>query len=401
MNHPTSLTTLISRFARILLQLCLCTSTLFAASGKITGRVIDRQTGEPLPGANVVITYVLPDGSEAPFDRRMGSSTDPDGYFFILNVPPGTYAVKASMIGYSSVIQKSARVDLDRTVTVDFELTPSEIQMEQVVIEARQEVIKPDVAGTQEVIMTSRLEQMPVTRLDEFVNRVKGVELVSSAEGNGLSVRGGAIRETDVRLDGISLQDPRSENSYLALNSTTVEEIQILTGGFQAKYGGIRSGLLNVVTKDGSRDRYTLALKVDMAPAQQKFFGTNPWSSESWIYRIFAGEYAMSGVTPGDTTVPIKFRNFRGWAYRFTQDRRLDSLQKLELWKRQHPQYDFGNRPIYTLKGASRVPFRAPTFHSSASTPDEQRSCSALSTRTPSWHFRSVLATATRTGTRN
>ncbi|MBM4162814.1 MAG: carboxypeptidase-like regulatory domain-containing protein, partial [Ignavibacteria bacterium] len=205
MELSTPLTHLASRVPWILLPLSLCGSLVLGANGKITGRVVDRQTREPLPGANVVITYILPDGSEAPFDRRMGSSTDPGGYFFILNVPPGTYAVKASMIGYSPVIQKFVRVDLDRTVTVDFELTPSEIQLEQVVIEARQEVIKPDVAGTQEVIMTSRLEQMPVTRLDEFVNRVKGVELVSSAEGNGLSVRGGAIRETDVRLDGISL----------------------------------------------------------------------------------------------------------------------------------------------------------------------------------------------------
>ena len=129
MKHSTSPTNLASRVAWILLQLSLCGSLLLGASGKITGRVTDRQTGEPLPGANVVITYILPDGSEAPFDRRMGSSTDPDGYFFILNVPPGTYAVKASMIGYAPLIQRFVRVDLDRTVTVDFELIPSEIQM--------------------------------------------------------------------------------------------------------------------------------------------------------------------------------------------------------------------------------------------------------------------------------
>jgi hypothetical protein len=357
MNHFTSPTKSISRSARVVLLIFLAASFLIAANGKITGRVVDRQSHEPLPGANVVITHsILSDGTEVPFDRQLGSSTDPGGYYFILNVPPGTYAVKASTVGYSPVVQKYVRVDLDRTVTVDFELTTREIEMEQVVVTARREVIKPDVASTQEVIMTSRLEQMPVTRLDEFVNRVKGVELVSTADGNGLSVRGGGIRETDVRLDGISLQDPRSENSYLALNSTTVEEIQVLTGGFQAKYGGIRSGLLNIVTKDGHRDKYTLALKVDAAPAQKKYFGTNPWSNESWIYRVFAGDYAMQGVAPGDTTVPIEFRNFRGWANRFTQDRRLDSLQKLKLWKLQHPQYDFATRPDIYVEGSITGP---------------------------------------------
>jgi hypothetical protein len=194
----------------------LCASTAFAANGKISGRVIDRETREPIPGANVMITHlILSDGREAPFDRPVGAGSDPAGYYFILNVPPGTYVVRASVIGYGAVVQKGVRVDLDRTVTVNFDMTTSAVELDQVVVTARRETIKPDVAGTQEIIMTSRLEQMPVNRLDEFVSRVKGVQLVSGADGNGLSVRGGSIRETDVRIDGISLQDPRSENSYL------------------------------------------------------------------------------------------------------------------------------------------------------------------------------------------
>jgi hypothetical protein len=357
MKQRTSLPPSVRRCGLFAVLHVLAATWLFAANGKITGRVTDHETREPIPGANVVITHqILSDGAEVPMDRPLGSATDPNGYYFILNVPPGTYVVKASMVGYTAMIQRLVRVDLDRTVTVDYELSATEIRMEQVVVEARREAIKPDVAGTQEVIMTTRIEQMPVERLDEFVGRIKGIELVSGAEGNGLSVRGGSIRETDVRLDGLSLQDPRSENSYLALNSTTIEEIQVLTGGFQAKYGGIRSGLLNVVTKDGSRERYTVSLKTDIAPAQKKYFGTNPWSNDSWIYRVFAGEYAMQGVPPGDTTVPAEFRAFRGWANRATQDRRLDSLQKLELWKRQHPQYSSGNKPDMFLEGSITGP---------------------------------------------
>ncbi len=359
MNAHTSSFLKPSRFLCIVLFSLFGSMALLAGNGKLTGRVTDRESGEPLPGANVLVTHVIiAGGEEVPLDRPLGGATDMNGYYFILNISPGTYVLKATMVGYAPLVQKGVRVDADRTVTVDFELSVTAIELDQVVVTAKRELIKPDVAATQEVILTTRLEQMPVTRLDEFVNRIKGVELVSGAEGHGLSVRGGGIRETDVRLDGISLQDPRSENSYLALNSTTIEEIQVLTGGFQAKYGGIRSGLLNVVTKDGHRDRYTLALKVDAAPAgQKKFFGTNPYSAESWIYRVFAGEYAMRGVPPGDTTVPIEFRNFRGWANRLTADRRLDSLGKLELWKRQHPMYEFGNKPDVFVEGSITGPF--------------------------------------------
>ncbi len=343
-------------------------STMFAGNGKITGKVFDTETHEPLPGVNVIISSVmLSDGSFVKPDHPLGVTTGVDGYYFILNVPPGVYAVTARLIGYSPVVQEKVRVDLDRTIPLDFSLTSSAIQVGQVVVTAKHEIIKQDVSATQEVIVTTRLEEMPVLRVDEFVGRVKGIQLVSGSEGNGLSVRGGAIRETDVRLDGISLQDPRSENSYLALNSTAIEEIQVLTGGFEAKYGRIRSGLLNVVTKDGSRDRYTVSLKADIAPAgQRRFFGTNPWSNDSWVYKVYAGQYAMNGIqTKQDSLdVPSDFWNFTGWKKiaaasggKGSDNLWLDSTQRLDLWKAQHPQYTFNDKPDYYFEGAITGPF--------------------------------------------
>ncbi len=328
-----------------------------AANGKITGRVIDSQTNEPLPSVNIVITHTyLPDGREVPVDHPMGAATNIDGYYFILNVPPGVYDVKASFVGYTSVTQKMVRVDLDRTIVLDFQLTQGAIQVNQVVVTAKRDIIKPDVSATQEVIQAQRLTEMPVMRMDEFLGTLKGVQIVSGSSGNGLSIRGGSIRETDVRLDGLSLRDPRTDNSYLALNTTTIKEIQVLTGGFEAKYGGIQSGLLNVVTRDGSRERYTFSVNVDMAPAgQYRFFGTNPWSTDSWVYQVYAGKYAMHGVPAGDTTVPLEFRNFKGWTSN-TYEKALDSTQKLELWKLQHPMYNFANVPDMYVEGSLTGP---------------------------------------------
>ncbi len=338
-------------------------SVLNAASGKITGRVIDKQTGEAIPSANIVITHsILPNGTETPINSPLGAAADIEGYYFILNVPPGVYVVKASSIGYTSVIQRLVQVDLDRTINLNFELTPSAIEMNQIVITAEREIIKKDISGTQEVITTARIEQMPVLRVDEFVGKIKGVELVSGEQGNGLSIRGGSIRETDVRLDGISLQDPRSENSYLGFNSTSIQEVQVMTGGFQAKYGGIRSGLLNVVTKDGQREKYTFSVNGNMAYANQKrYFGSDPYGTDSWLYRVYldtsASGYAWQGVPDGDTTVPVEFRDFKGWANKRTLSTLpLDSLQKYELWKAQHPQYEYGNKPDIFIEGTLAGP---------------------------------------------
>lgn len=348
----------LSRFVPIFFLFAFYSSNLFAGNGKISGRVFDADTQEPLISANVIVTHsILSNGVRVPVDPPLGAATDIEGYYFILNVQPGLYVVRASMIGYNAVSQELVKVDPDRTIQVNFELAPSSIEMEELVVTAERELIKPDVSATQEVIVTQRIEQMPVLRVDEFVGKIKGIELVSGEQGNGLSVRGGDIRETAIKMDGISLQDPRSETSYMSFNTTTIKEIQILTGGFEAKYGGIRSGLLNVISKEGSRDRYTVSLKFDYAPADQKrFFGQSPWGDDSWIYRVYAGEYAMSGVAEGDTLVPVELRDFKGWAHRSTPERALDSLQKLELWKAQHPQYTFGDKPDIYFEGSITGP---------------------------------------------
>jgi hypothetical protein len=344
-----------------LLLILLLYNLLFAAAGKITGKITDAETGEPLIGVNVLITHtIIANDDEVPVDNIWGASTDVNGYYVILNITPGVYVIKASLVGYQTVIQKYVKVEFDRTTFLDFQLSETIIEVGEVTVIAKQELVKQDVSGTREIITTTRLQQMPVLRVDEFMGSLKGVEVVSGTQGHGLSIRGGAIRETDIRLDGISLQDPRTENSYLALNTTSIQEIQVLTSGFQAKYGGIRSGLLNVVTKDGSRDRYSVSIRTDFAPADQKrFFGTNPWSNESWVYRVYAGEYAFSGISTAEDSmiVPSEFHSFRGWSRTTTPPlNALDSLQRLELWKLQHPQYSFMDKPDYFIEGSISGP---------------------------------------------
>lgn len=86
--------------------------SLFAGTtGKISGQVIDSETGLPLIGVNVVIE-----------GTAMGAATDPDGYYAILNVSPGEYTLKASMIGYQLVVQTNVQVMVDLTTPINFEM---------------------------------------------------------------------------------------------------------------------------------------------------------------------------------------------------------------------------------------------------------------------------------------
>ncbi|MGE5365206.1 MAG: carboxypeptidase-like regulatory domain-containing protein [Bacteroidota bacterium] len=342
----------------VLFSVVLC-STVFAGGGKLTGKVMNSKTGEPLMGANIILTHIMQNGKEVSVQVPLGATSDMDGYYVILNIPVGEYTVKTSSIGYASLVTKGVKVDPDRTINMNFQLDESSINMDEVVVRAKREVIKADVSGTQEMINSDKLEELPIVRVDEFFNMLKGVQLSSSEEGYGLKIRGGSIRETDIRMDGISLQDPRSGNSYMGFNSTTINEIQVITGGFEAKYGGIRSGLLDVKTKEGSRERFTATLKSDFTPkGQYHFFGDNPYSK---IYEVYAGKYAWTGSEKA-TDVPLDLRDFKGWGKVIspTAMKAIDSVQRYELWKEQHPMFPVADKPDFNIEGTFTGPFIIP-----------------------------------------
>ena len=330
-------------------------ASALAGVGKITGKVVERKTGEPALAASIVLTHVMQNGKETPLPVAMGATTDASGYYVILNVPPGEYTIKTSSIGYATLITKGIKVEPDRTIKLDLIIEESTVGLNEIVVTAKQEVIKADVSGTQELISADKIAVLPIVRVDEYFGKLKGVLLSSSSEGYGLVIRGGAIRETDIRLDGNSLQDPRSGNSYLGFNSTSINEIQVITGGFQAKYGGVRSGLLDVKTKDGSRDRFTASIKTDFTPkGQYRFFGSNPYSI---IYDVYAGQYAWTGVPSGDRSIPQEIADFKGWKASTTGDLRvLDTMQRFELWKLQHPYRSVADKPDYSIEGTFTGP---------------------------------------------
>ena len=163
-------------------------SDLWAAkTGKIAGRVIDQQTNEPLAGANVVIEGTL-----------MGAAADQDGFFVILNIPPGTYTVEVSVIGYASLLHENVGVSINQTTNLETSLTPEAITSETVVVYAERPVVQLDVSSSQKIISVENILDRPVDNLEEILNLEAGITLTAGAEGQGLLVRGGQLSETDI-----------------------------------------------------------------------------------------------------------------------------------------------------------------------------------------------------------
>ncbi|HUF10810.1 MAG TPA: TonB-dependent receptor [Rhodothermales bacterium] len=208
-----------------------------AQTGKIAGRVIEASTGDPLPGVNVVIPGTL-----------QGSTSDVEGYYFILNVKPGTYAVRSSFIGYTPVTVDGVRVMIDKTATADFSLNEETIEGEEIVVVARRPLVDKDLTSTATSVSSERLEALPVLTFNDVINLQAGV-----VEGH---FRGGRTGEVSYLVDGIPINDVYDQTYSYQVENNSIQEIEVITGTFNAEYGQAQSGIVNIVTKDGG-DSYS------------------------------------------------------------------------------------------------------------------------------------------------
>ena len=135
----------------IILLLVLASSPLIAGNtGKIAGRVIDKSTGEPLAGANILIE-----------DSQLGASTDEDGYFFFINLPPGKYTLVAMYVGYHDLTIKNLQVNVDLTSKIDFEMESATIETPTITVVAKKEMIRQDITSTRKITDREELLSTP------------------------------------------------------------------------------------------------------------------------------------------------------------------------------------------------------------------------------------------------
>ena len=189
----------------------LTASASFAQSGKIAGRITDA-VGEAIPGANVVL-----DGTVR------GSVSDAEGYYVILNVSPGNYVLRASFIGFTSQTVQDVRVNIDQTTSIDFQLHETAVGLDEVLVTANLPMVQADVSNSQLNVSSDQIEALPVSSISSVVGLQAGVQ--------GLSVRGSGSDELAFMVNGLGLRDERNNAPFTNISLTSVEEVQVQTGG--------------------------------------------------------------------------------------------------------------------------------------------------------------------------
>lgn len=217
------------------------TDVFAQASGKISGKVTDAQTGEGVPFATVLV-----DGT------TLGSAADLDGNYVILNVPPGVHSVTVTVVGFQKQTIKDVRVNVDFTTRLDFKLSAGTVDLPAVVVEGdRNPLIRNDLTNPTVAINAETIQELPVDQISDVIRLQAGV--VTGNDGT-LHVRGGRSNEIAYTLNGISLNDPYGNTNSIGIATNAVQEVSVSTGTFSAQYGNALSGVVNYVTKEGSEN---------------------------------------------------------------------------------------------------------------------------------------------------
>ena len=212
---------------------------------------------------------------------QRGAVTDPDGFFVILLVDPGTYAMTASLVGYDAQRQTAIRVQTDLTTTVDFQIREAALELGEITVIAERPPVEPDKTTSKYIMSAEDLEAVPIVRdMGDFIELQAGVSV--DAEGDEIMIRGGDRDHVAYIVDGVRISTTDSYGSRTgigrALNKSAVQELQVITGGYNAEYGNAQGGVVSMVTRDGGSS-YSGMLDYRFTPAGQKHWGANVYDS--------------------------------------------------------------------------------------------------------------------------
>ncbi|MBT3229739.1 MAG: TonB-dependent receptor [Candidatus Marinimicrobia bacterium] len=248
-------------FTALIFSLLIVSSMHAQTTGKIAGKIRDAENKEFMIGVNVIIE-----------EAGVGAVTDEHGYYDIINLTPGTYTVKVSMIGYEIYVVEDVRVSTNRTTYLDADINSSIMEGATVVVTASKISTKRDQTSTVKNISSEDIEVLPVESIGAVVNMQAGV-----VAGH---FRGGRSGEVSYLIDGIQVDEVFGGNSAtVSVETEAVQDLEVITGTFNAEYGNAMSGIVNAVTKNGSKEFHA-----SVSSSIATYFTSNTYEGEKDIF---------------------------------------------------------------------------------------------------------------------
>jgi outer membrane receptor protein involved in Fe transport len=211
---------------------------VFAQSGALKGVVLDKDTKETIPFANIVL--------ENKGSQVGGATSDFDGNYQIKPITPGKYDLKATFVGYKTVLIQGILIGGDQIRFYNIELTATAETLDVVeIVDYKVPLISKDQTASGQTITAEEISKMPNRSANAVATTVGGV---FSEDGERGSVRGAREDATAMYIDGIRVMGNAS------VPQSAIEQVDVILGGVPARYGDVTSGVINVTTKGPARE---------------------------------------------------------------------------------------------------------------------------------------------------
>ena len=244
-----------------------------------------------------VLYGVVKDSSDIPMEgvsmklkgTYLGAVSDYEGSYRIEGISPGIYTLQVSSIGFVTVEYTNINIEEDTKKEFDVILSSSSYTVDQeILVIGDRPLLDIEETSSKHIISSDDIDKTIVTNIKDIVTQQAGV--VKS--DNEIFIRGGRNYENSFLLDGVSVQDPLSGTGFgLQLSANSLEEVEVITGGYNAEFGQATSGVINARTKEGRYNEYNFYLSY-----KRDNLGFNKSSSTSFNTDII--EANLSGPEP-------------------------------------------------------------------------------------------------------
>jgi len=310
------------------------THLLLAQTATIRGNVYDKQSGDPVPFATVALQ-----GSS------LGTNTDDAGFFSISEIPVGDYTLVASYLGYESA-EVEISLEEGQILYQQLNLVETAIDLEAVDVSAARQQARTEVQVSQLQVSADQIRALPATGgepdIVQYLTVLPGI-VVSGDQGGRLYIRGGSPVQNKVLLDGMTIYNPFHSIGFFSVFETeTIRNVDVLTGGFNAEYGGRVSAVVDIKTREGNKKR--LSGLVSASPFQAKALIEGPikplpeeggnsisfiltgkhsyldqsskllydYAVDTSFFSFAAGDTTLSDVAPEDIGLPYNYTDLYG-----------------------------------------------------------------------------------------
>lgn len=267
-------------------------------NASVSGYVKDLKSGETLILANVAIE-----------NTTIGASSNTSGYYTITDLKPGRYTILCSYIGYKK-FTKTITLKPDEHLRLDIKLMPENVQMQDVIVEA-----KTDKEGNKNIglenVSTKLIKEIPAVLTADVFRSLQLLPGVKSASdfSSGLYIRGGSPDQTLILLDGTTVYNPTHFFGFFStFNPDAIKNVRLYKGAYPAKYGGRLGSVLAIYNKDGNRNKTEGTLSLGLLASRASIEG--PYSKKGsymLAFRRSTLEPILAVLRKAVNNVPNKF----------------------------------------------------------------------------------------------